>query len=301
MTEIILNFVPLVLLFAVGLFFGKIKVFKPEDGDLLLKVVFNIALPALLLLSVARARLTWDVAFLPLISAGIILLTYLFMLAASKRMQVERKTRGVMLVGAMILNVGFIIPFVMAAYGEEGLARLMIFDLGNGIMVFTFVYYQACKYGSSPADACLMRNKLLKSPPLWALLTGIILNLLDARIPRVAVQFLEIAGDLTVPLLMLVIGFFFHMKVTNLRALLLVIFIRMGAGLAAGLAVSSLLGLEGIARDIVVLGCATPVGYNTLTFTSLENLDREFAAGLVSISVLTGMIYVPLLIFLLSL
>jgi predicted permease len=300
-TEIIQNIIPLVLLFAVGLFFRKIGVFKPEDGDLLLKVVFYIALPALLLLSVARARLTWGVAFLPLISAGVIFLTYLFMLATSKPLRVERMTRGVMLVGAMILNVGFIIPFVMTAYGEEGLARLMIFDLGNGFMVFTFVYYQACKYGGGPADACLMRNKLLKSPPLWALVAGVALNLLDVEIPNVAVHFLEIAGDLTVPLLMLVIGFFFHVKVTNLRALLLVIFIRMGAGLLIGLAIVNILGLEGLLKNIVVLGCATPVGYNTLTFTSLENLDREFAAGLVSISVLAGMVYVPLLIFLLSL
>jgi predicted Na+-dependent transporter len=42
------------------------------------------------------------------------------------------------------------------------------------------------------------------------------------------------------------------------------------------------------------------VGYNTLTFSSLAKLDVEFASSLVSVSVLLGLIYTPILILLLG-
>jgi len=70
-------------------------------------------------------------------------------------------------------------------------------------------------------------------------------------------------------------------------------------GLALGLALSWVFGLEGIVRDIVIICSSAPVGYNTLVLSSLENLDKDFAASLVSISLILGIIYVPLLMFVL--
>jgi len=47
-----------------------------------------------------------------------------------------------------------------------------------------------------------------------------------------------------------------------------------------------------------MIGAAAPVGYTTLTYSFLENLDMEFAASLISFSIIMGMIFVPLLILL---
>jgi len=74
----------------------------------------------------------------------------------------------------------------------------------------------------------------------------------------------------------------------------------MGIGFVLGYSLALLFGLDGLERTIVIIGSSAPVGYNNLTFASMENLDKEFAASLVSIAMLIGVILVPLLIFLLQ-
>jgi predicted permease len=71
-------------------------------------------------------------------------------------------------------------------------------------------------------------------------------------------------------------------------------------GLMLGFILVKLFDLEGLSKAVVLLGAAAPVGYNTLTFSSMENLDKEFAANLVSFSILTGIIFIPILIFLIG-
>ena len=46
--------------------------------------------------------------------------------------------------------------------------------------------------------------------------------------------------------------------------------IRMGLGLFLGILLAYIFGLEGVTKNVVILATATPVGYNTLTFSSVE-------------------------------
>ena len=99
---------------------------------------------------------------------------------------------------------------------------------------------------------------------------------------------------------MLSLGVYFHPQAKNIGRLLLVFAIRIVGGLMISLLLTRLLHIEGMVRTVIVLCSAAPVGYNTLVFSTLENLDKEFAANLVSISLILGMLYIPLLVFLLG-
>ncbi|MCD4664986.1 MAG: AEC family transporter [Bacteroidales bacterium] len=300
MEKILTEILPVILLFVLGFLLKSVKVFKKDNGDFLLKLVFNIALPALVILSISKSQLTYEFLFLPFISVTIIVVSFIIARVIARFLKLESKTLGTFLIGAMILNIGFMLPFIIAGYGEEGLARIIIFDVGNGIMVFTFVYFQACRHGSHSGHPKTVLGKFFKAPPVWGIITGLMLNFFNIEIPLIAYNFLKIAGDLTIPLLMLSVGIFFEPRLVKLPALVSVIAIRMGLGLLLGLLISEILGLEGLTRTIVILGSTTPVGYNTLTFSSIENLDKEFAASIVSISILIAIFYIPLLIYILE-
>jgi predicted permease len=198
------------------------------------------------------------------------------------------------------MNIGFTLPFFITAYGKEGLVRASIFDFGNGLLAFTFVFYLACKYGDNKRDSKSMLKKLLYSPPLWALIISIILNLIHIKIPSFGINFFQLLGNMTVPLIMLSLGIYFSPRIVKLNALSSVIFIRMFIGLLLGLLFVYLFDLTGLNKIIVLIGASAPVGYNTLTFASMEKLDKEFAASIISYSILIGIILIPLLIFLLS-
>ncbi|TLU52167.1 MAG: AEC family transporter, partial [Chlorobium sp.] len=53
---------------------------------------------------------------------------------------------------------------------------------------------------------------------------------------------------------------------------------------------------EELDRTIVILCASAPAGFNTMTFASLENPDRDFAATLVAAGMITSMILIPLLL-----
>ena len=73
--------------------------------------------------------------------------------------------------------------------------------------------------------------------------------------------------------------------------------LRFGFGLLLGWLASLVLGLEGIDRTVLIACAAAPMGYNTLTYASLEELDKDFAASMVSFSVLLGLIATPILVY----
>jgi predicted permease len=198
-----------------------------------------------------------------------------------------------------MMNIGFTLPFFITAYGKEGLARITMFDFGNMTMIFTFVYWVACRHGTSSIDKRVMMKKLLLVPPMWALVIAIFLNLMKVRIPFFIDDFLQMVGWMMTPLVMLALGLYFSPRMTRMGPVLSATFIRMILGFAAGLFLTKVFGLTGLNRSIVIIGCAAPVGYTTLTYAYLENLDKEFAASLISFSILTGMIVVPLLILVL--
>lgn len=300
MFEVALKVTPVVMLFALGFILKKMHLLKKEDGDLFLKVVFYVALPAFILLSITKSNLSLDFIYLPISAVLIIISTFVVSFFAGKALRLPQTTFGVFLIGSMIMNVGFILPFVVAVHGEEGLTRLSLFDFGNGFLVFTFVYYFACKYGNGAKNSRSMVKKFILSPPIWALLIALLLNINCMRLPEFIDTFLQSVGAMTNPLIMLALGVYFSPKIVQLIPLSSVVLIRMICGLLLGFFFTMIFDLDGLSRVVVLLGSSAPVGYNTLTFSSLENLDKEFAASLVSVSIGLGIVFLPALIFILG-
>jgi predicted permease len=96
----------------------------------------------------------------------------------------------------------------------------MIFDFGNSLLVFTFVYSIACQYGDQRSNAKIVLKKLLSSSPIWALITGSALNLSGIRIHQVGIDFLRVIGHITVPLTRLSLGIYFSPKITRVVPLI---------------------------------------------------------------------------------
>jgi len=185
-------------------------------------------------------------------------------------------------------------PFVIAAFGDAGLTIYTFFDLGNVFLIFSFIYYQAIKYGEY-GNSKIPLKKFLLLPPIWGLVLGTIFNLAGWKINPVAENFLSVIGEPTVFLMLLSLGIYFHPKPKNMKKIIAVLVIRIGLGFFIGLAIVTMFQFSGILRTLIILFCAAPVGYNTLVFSSLEKLDDEFAASIVSVSLLAGILYIPFL------
>jgi predicted permease len=300
MTEVFLKLSPIVLTYALGIVLRRAGVFRKNDAEIMLKLVFYVALPALIVLSVSRVEITPRLAAIPVVGAVIVVSTLGLAHIVGRGFALERKTFGVTIIGSMIMNTSFIFPFVLVAYGEEGFAEAVIFDVGNALLVMTLVYYLACRYGDEESGSRGALRRVASSPPLWALAAGLALNAADVTIDSRITSFLTLTGSMLIPLVMLALGVHFSPRIARWPLVVAVLATRSGGGLAVALLLSWILGLEGLSRAVVLVCGAAPVGFNTLVFASMTGLDVDLAAELLSISILLGVIFVPILMMVLQ-
>ncbi|PKM82743.1 MAG: AEC family transporter [Firmicutes bacterium HGW-Firmicutes-14] len=298
MDIIILKVIPILLIFLLGILLKRLSILNDDSADSFLKFVFHVSFPASILISIPRMVLTSELLFLPLTAIAIIILSYFAARAAGAFFNLSGPALGVFLVGSMIINTGFTYPFIIAVFGQEGFARAALFDFGNCLIILTFVYYVAVKYGRNGETKII--NKFLGSTPLWALSIAVFLNLTGTSIPVMIDDFLQLLGNTLIPLFMISLGLRFSLKVVNFKALFAVISIRMFFGLLLGIGFVNIFGIEGLSRSVVLISSAAPVGFNTLMFATLEDLDKEFAASIVSFSILIGIVLTTIMLFFLG-
>lgn len=283
---------PVFATFFLGMFLRKTSVFDDYAADVLFKLVYHLTLPALLISVLSWVVVSTEMFFLPLVSLLLILLTLAAAMLTGKLIKMPKTSWAVLVGGSIIMNVGFVMPFIQSFYGDDGLARLFIFDIPNGLLASTI----ACTFGCSDGTKKGLVRKLVASPPLLALIAALLLNAFDLRPLPIATTVLHSIGKLTIPLILLALGASFRITKINPFYLAVAITLRMVLGLALGAWLASLFDLEGLDRAIVILSASAPAGFTTITFASIEKLDREFAATLVATSMIVGMILIPVLL-----
>ncbi len=300
MSTILFQLLPIFAYFGLGMLIKRAGVAERAQGDFLLRFVFFVTLPLLILTSVPNLVFTTEKALLPLINIGVNLFCMGLAWLAIRLRKLDRKSAGTLLVNTGILNNSFMFPFILAIYGQAGFADAILFDFGNALMMATFVYAQAFKYGGEPGGGWTMLLRIMKSPLVWSLLIAIVLGLSGSVVPAPVLTIITPLAQMTGPLILVALGVFFSLKIANLPLALLTAGIRLGGGLVAGLLLATMLGLEGTTYAVIVLCCAAPIGFNALTYSSLAKLDTDLSASAVSISILAGLLYIPVLILLLG-
>lgn len=289
----------LILLFVAGLVARRQGWLKPPQAGFMLRMVITVGLPALFIADISRIPLRADLALLPLGSLAIMLVTLAAALLAGRAMRLPRPEMGALVLCAVSLNNGFLFPFVIAAWGQEGFAQLALFDLGHIIGQSTFVYVLAAWYGGHGARTSAILQRVFTFPPLWALLAALALNVSDVALPSWLVVLLRTTGQAILLLVIVALGVLFDARLLRDGRVLAALGLRMVLGLALGLLLAWAFDVEGMTRAVLVLGAAAPIGFSAVVFADREKLHRELAASAASISVLLGLAYVPIALWLL--
>jgi len=302
MSDIINNLLPIILVFVLGYICQRIGFLTKDNADLFLKLFFYLVLPAVILLSISQLPLSIHLLALPIITIIITAISYGLARFSQRFFDLPRESTGVFLIGSTILNGAFVYPFVLAIWKENGLAIAYLFDFGNALVSFSFAYYLACRYGkfSSNLSAAALCKKFLLSPPLLTLIFAVILNLSGFQLPQASIQFFRTLGGMTTPLIMLSLGIYFSPKIIYPGPLFTVIVIRILGGLTLGFLLTTLFGFSGDQRTITIIMALSPSAMNTLIYATLEGLDKEFAASIISYTTLISMVLISIMIFVLN-
>lgn len=290
---------PVLSLLVGGFILRQVGLIRLNDVQGLARLIMNSTLPAVILLSISRAQVS--PARLGLLALCGMLVSLLLSFAASlvtRAWNIPRPQAGVVILGAMIINIGFFLfPIFLTVYGQEGISRLAAFDLGNSLIAHSYGFYLATQYGQHPSHRWRERlGRVLSLPVLWAVLLGLAINLAQVEIPRFVASMLDPLAAANLPLAMLTLGGFVQLRYTHWSLLILTVALRIGAGFLSGQALIRLASLESLEKVAVSMGAAMPIGMATLVYSVSEGLDAEFAAGAISLSIIVGLVTLPLLL-----
>ncbi|MBN1305794.1 MAG: hypothetical protein JXA13_15255 [Anaerolineales bacterium] len=275
-SAVILNRVlPILLLLFLGFWIRRKNWLSEETIDNLRKIAVNLALPAVLFVSFLNIR--FQTAYLVLFVFTITLCILLFLLG-----QLLGKILGKGDTYFPYLMTGFEygmlgISLFGGAYGLERIGTIAVTDLGHEIFIWFIFLPLLLVKRDGVQNLREVGKSFISSPVILAILTSILLNLLGVQealyhwpVTGGILRTLEFLGELTVPLILLIVGHGIHFDRDNFRDTFLVVFIRLS-----------------ILVPIALLA-------NVILISGLLNLDPLFKAALFTILVMPPPFIIPL-------
>jgi predicted permease len=128
---------------------------------------------------------------------------------------------------------------------------------------------------------------------------ALLINVSGTSLPEGLVVVLRAVGQLVLLLVIVALGVLFDARLLRDRRVPAIVLLRMLVGLGLGWICVTAFGLTGITRSVVLLGAAAPIGFNAVVLSDMEKLNRELAASAASVSVVIGLVYAPLALWLL--
>ena len=282
---------------SIGFLLKKLNILKINDSKILLNIVFFIALPALIFNSFSK-DIPLTASNIPLVLSSIFILPICLTIAYIFKniFNLPQSQQKVFLISTMIANTGFIIPYVKILNENTGLTYLFLIDIFNGILAYTVAYYISSPEYQKNNFKSIFLN-LIKSPPLITIIFSILINLYKINIPEEIYYITENIASLVVPLILISLGlcFNFSLSLFNYKVITPVA-IRIFIGLITAIGYCYMFNLEGLMRNCIIIFSAAPVGYNTVIFANIKNLDTEYATNIISLSIMLSIPFLPVLL-----
>ncbi|GAB3101359.1 AEC family transporter [Lysobacter terrae] len=280
-----------------GYVFQRLRVLPDNAAQTLNLVVLYVCLPAAVLRYAPRLHL--EPALLGVAAVPWLLLaaTVVCVAAISRWLRLRNEERAVLLLTVALGNTSFLgYPLTRALIGEHALPYAVVYDqFGAFLILSTFGLWVLARYGGehrpAPRDMLL---RVVKFPPLWALLAGFTVMPVDP--PTWIAGGLQRLSDALLPLAMLTIGL--SVRLTLPREELK----PLGAGLlmklvlmpALATVLVPLLGLQGAMARATVLESAMPSMVTAGALAIAHNLAPRLAAAMVGYGLLLSLLTLPL-------
>lgn len=231
-TEIINRVLPIFLLIGLGAWIRRSQ-FLPERAiDDLRKIAVNLALPSVLFVSFLQIemRSTYLVVFVVVGALNIAL--YALGVTLRRRLSVPHPYFPFLMTGFEYGMLG--VSLFGSAYGLENIGYIAVADLGHELFIwFIFLALLLMKRDGLNHPAQLV-NAFFRSPVIVAILAGIALNLLGAEeflyeqpITGGLMATLGFLSALTIPLILIIVGYGIRLDRASLREAALVVAVRL--------------------------------------------------------------------------
>ena len=285
------------LMVTAGYLMRRTGLVRPELASDLSKVVFYLTLPPLIFLALNKANLAWSMLMMPMVAWVYLLVGIAAGLLITKLMRMPGPKAGALIIVTLCGNTTFFgYPIVQGFYGQSGLTLAIFYDLlGASLVINTVLLLVASHLGGKKLVSGVdMLRQLVRLPPIWGLILGILFT--DVDLPTWLARVIESVGNLTTPLIMLSIGLSLRFSAwredlclvaiaTVLRLAIIPLFVWL---------VLTGLGFPEEMLRVAVLQAGMPTMFFSLTLALLFGLHKSLVVNAIMLSTLLSFATLPL-------
>ena len=257
--------------------------------------------PALVFSALMRQQVPLDLAgrlglFMLLYTSGMLLLA----VAVGRLLALQEEVRRALNLTTVMMNVGnYGLPLAYFAFGSAGLnisvLTFVLFNIPLGTLAILLAQ------GGRPPLREAVAN-MLKIPIFHGVVAAFLLKILALQPPPFLLRPVELLGQAAVPMMLVLLG----MQLARTRSLQAPGFLALSSclrllvapGLAWGL--TALIGIEGLARGVVILQTSTPSAVLPLLYALRFDSRPDLVAGAIFVSTLCSALTLTLVLYLLQ-
>lgn len=300
MNNIEITILSIILMIAIGYVLKRIDFLSDDDVPTLNNIVIYILLPCMIFSALYSADLSLlpKLGTLPFIILASSFITGIISYLILKRLKLPDIQLWSVLVTVMIANTAFMgYPINLGIYGHEGFLRAIFCDIATLITFLLLSFVLVLKFGGSVRTAV---KKIVFFPSLWAIVLGIILNLLNIPIGPVLDNTISYLGNGAIPLIMLSLGISIDLAGIK-RSKAMIIFtsiMKLAFFPLIAFLIVSFLGFSGLDFKVSIIEAAMPSGMMSLILAISYRLDYELTSDCILINTVISLVTLPLIIML---
>ncbi len=289
-------FALILTMLALGYAFQRLRVLPDNAAQTLNLVVLYVCLPAAVLRYAPRLHLEPALIGVAVVPWLLLIATVVLVWLCARAFKFRDDERAVLLLTVALGNTSFLgYPLTRALIGEDALPYAVIYDqFGAFLILSTFGLWVLARYGGDARPTARgMLLRVLKFPPLWALIAGF--SVMPEAPPQWIAGALQRLSDALLPLAMLTIGLSVKLALPRdeLKPLATGLVLKLALMPVLALLLVPLLGLHGDMARTTVLESAMPSMVTAGALAISHNLAPRLAAAMVGYGLLLSLLTLP--------
>lgn len=265
------------------------------DGRTLGRVLFYICSPALVLRSLSQMELSGE-SLRQVVTVAVTIMVITALLGWLVSANMGRKERAAITLTSGIANNGNMgIPVALFAFGNPGVEIATIYYVISSIMTNTVGSIVASAGSTAIREAIA---QVVRVPMIYAAALGLFLNWTTIAIPTPIFRAVDLLGSAAVPLMLIMLG----IQLSNAS------FLQRQQGVSRSVAVRllaspllawglcSLLGITGLARNVMIVQSAMPTAVIISVLAGEYDTAPRLVATIIVISTLASMATLSLIL-----
>jgi predicted permease len=272
----------------VGLGYGWARSGRRYDTELITELIMTVGAPCLVFSSLVRLEMAPS-ALAEMAGATLVALAC-FAAVAGLILRIARLPLTSFVAPMAFANTGNMgLPVCLFAFGQEGLAL--------GVCVYATCAISQYTLGLWLWSGEVSLRQLARTPLAYGALFSVLAVASGVSVPEWIQQTTTLLGDFTIPLMQFTLGVTLgRLRLGRAPRIFALSGLRIGMGFALGIALSGLLGFEGVTRGVFILQCSMPVAVLNYLLAEKYNRSPADVASLVLLSTLMSLVALPLIL-----